>query len=60
MNVRPGGKQPRMRAGWFMRGGMRWRQSMVFEDGPLRGQPKGLREVCLERFGEEAVKGRES
>ena len=24
----------------------------------LKGQPKGLREVCLERFGEDRVKGK--
>ena len=58
MNVRPGGKQPRMRPGWYKRGGARWRQSMVFEDGPLKGQPKGLREVCSERFGVKEVKGK--
>ena len=57
MNVRPGGKQPCMRPGWYRRGGVRWRQSMVFESGPLKGQPKGLREVCRERFGEDRVKG---
>ena len=47
-----------MRNGWYVRGGVRWKQSMVFEDGPLKGQPKGLREVCLERFGEDAVTGK--
>ena len=58
MNVRSGGKQPCMRNGWYVRGGVRWKQSMVFEDGPLKGQPKGLREVCSERFGEDAVTGK--
>jgi len=58
MNVRHGGKQPKMRDGWYRKGGGRWRQSMVFEDGPHQGLPKGLREVCLERFGENAVQGK--
>ena len=30
---------------------------MVFENGPLQGQAKGLRAVCEERFGAEAVRG---
>ena len=30
---------------------------MVFEDGPLKDKPKGLRRVCEERFGVDAVKG---
>ena len=47
-----------MRDGWYVRGGVRWRQAMVFESGPLKGQPKGLREVCMERFGEDAVQGK--
>ena len=57
MNVNPAGKQPLMRSGWYVKGGVRFRQSMVFEGGPLEGQAKGLREVCLERFGEDSIKG---
>ena len=30
---------------------------MVFKDGPNKGQAKGLKQVCLERFGEEAIRG---
>ena len=30
---------------------------MVWENGPLKGKAKGLKAVCSERFGEEAVKG---
>ena len=57
MNVKPGGLQPRMRPGWYMRGGVKIQQSMVFEEGPNEGNAKGLREVCRERFGEDLVKG---
>ena len=32
-------------------------QSMVWQDGPLKGQAKGLRKVCSERFGDSAVAG---
>ena len=49
MNLRPGGKQPRMKDGWF--GGVR--QSMTFpddyEDPALRSQPKGIQQVLEER-----------
>ena len=30
---------------------------MVFMDGPNKGLQKGLRAVCLERFGEQMVTG---
>ena len=53
MNVKPGGKQPKMRAGWFKKGCVRFIQHMVFE-----GLPKGLKQVCLERFGEDMIKGK--
>ena len=33
-------------------------QSMVFESGPHKGLPKGLRQVCFERFGNDAIKGK--
>lgn len=49
MNLRPGGKQPRMKDGWF--GGIQ--QSMTFpddyEDPNLRDQPKGIQQVLEER-----------
>ena len=32
-------------------------QSMIWERGPLKGQAKGLKAVCTERFGPEAVVG---
>ena len=32
MNLNPGGKQPKMRKGWYMKDGVRVEQSMVFED----------------------------
>ena len=60
MNVNPGGKQPKMRPGWFVRNGLRFKQHMVFEGGPYEGQPKGLRQVCKERFGAEAITGKGS
>ena len=30
---------------------------MVFTEGPLKGKAKGLRVVCEERFGADAVRG---
>ena len=33
-------------------------QPMVFPEGPNKGTAKGLRQVCLERFGPAAVKGK--
>ena len=30
---------------------------MVWEDGPLKGLPKGLKQVALERFGEARIRG---
>ena len=33
-------------------------QPMVFPDGPNQGVAKGLKQVCLERFGSEAIKGK--
>ena len=52
-----GGKQPKMRPGWYAMGPMIVKQHMVFPDGPNAGLAKGLRVVCQERFGEEAVQG---
>ena len=54
MNVHPGGKQPIMRPGWYKKGVLKIVQHMVFPDG----RAKGLRAVCLERFGEAAVVGK--
>ena len=47
-----------MRAGWYKRGPLKIKQNMVFLDGPNAGLAKGLRAVCLERFGEDAVQGK--
>ena len=58
MNVHPGGKQAVMRPGWYRRGPLKFKQSMVFEDGPNKGLAKGLRAVCQERFGEGVVLGK--
>ena len=60
MNLILGGKQPLMRPGWYRKEGIpfRIRQAMVFEGGRFEGLAKGLREVCLERFGEEAIRGK--
>ena len=30
---------------------------MIFPDGPFKGKAKGLRQVCLERFGSERIQG---
>ena len=60
MNVNPGGKQPLMRPGWFRRGPLKIKQHMVFLEGPNMGLAKGLRVVCQERFGENAVNGKTS
>ena len=46
-----------MRPGWFKRGPVKFIQHMVFMDGPNKGLQKGLRAVCQERFGEQAVIG---
>ena len=35
LNANPGGQQPKMREGWFLRDGNRGRQSMVFEEGDV-------------------------
>ena len=51
MNLGPGGKQPKMRDGWF--GNPSIPQSMQFPDNyhktEDRGQPKGIRQVLVER-----------
>ena len=57
MNVYPGGKQPLMRSGWYVKNGFRFTQHMVFQDGTKKGMAKGLKAVCEERFGTEKVEG---
>ena len=57
MNVNRAGRQPLMRPGWFIKRNLRFTQHMVFEGGMFAGQAKGLRVVCEERFGADAVKG---
>ena len=51
MNVRPGGKQAKMRNGWFVKDGERVQQPMVFPvDHPsYPGEAKGIKVVLAER-----------
>jgi hypothetical protein len=51
MNLRPGGKQARMRDGWFMWNDEKVAQSMIFPpDHPdFADQPKGMKQVLSER-----------
>ncbi|PPQ84825.1 hypothetical protein CVT24_013261, partial [Panaeolus cyanescens] len=52
MNLKPGGKQPRMRQGWYLdKNGQRVMQDMVFpEDHPdYPNEPKGVKQVLVER-----------
>ncbi|KAF9497594.1 hypothetical protein BDN71DRAFT_1541197 [Pleurotus eryngii] len=51
MNMRPGGKQARLKDGWFMRDGVKVAQKMIFPaDHPnFPDQPKGMKQVLLER-----------
>ena len=59
MNVGIGGKQPIMKDGYFTNAeGIKVSQSMVFKEGPHRGKAKGLKQVCIERFGAESIKGK--
>ena len=53
-----GGKQPHMRPGWYKRNGFRFVQHMVYQGGVHAGMAKGLKAVCEERFGVEAVIGK--
>ena len=57
MNVNSGGKQPLMRPGYYLKDNIRFKQHMVFTGGPKAGQAKGLKVVCEERFGTEAIQG---
>ncbi|KAI0754668.1 hypothetical protein C8Q80DRAFT_1298111 [Daedaleopsis nitida] len=45
INMRPGGKQPRMQDRWYMRNGVKITQSMVFPSNhaTFPNQPKGIR-----------------
>lgn len=51
MNLNPGGKQAKMRDGWFVQGGQKVSQPMVFPaDHPeFPNQPKGAKQVLQER-----------
>lgn len=54
MNLSPGGQQPQMRNGWFITTtGQMITQQMVFDenypDATLRGKPKGIKQILLER-----------
>lgn len=51
MNLRPGGKQARLRNGWYMQDGQRVMQTMIFPaDHPLYpNEPKGMKQVLVER-----------
>ena len=51
MNLHPGGKQARMRDGWFLQNGQRVAQPMVFptDHREFPDQPKGMKQVLQER-----------
>ena len=51
MNLGPGGKQPKMRDGWYFENGVRVPQKMVFAShhGELPGEAKGAKVVLQER-----------
>lgn len=51
MNLHPGGKQAKMRDGWFVRNGQKVVQPMIFAmDHPeFPGEPKGIKQVLQER-----------
>ncbi|KAF0701900.1 hypothetical protein AaE_016253 [Aphanomyces astaci] len=53
MNLNPGGKQPKLRDGWYKDSGGRVAQAMSFPDDhsvpALRGAPKGIKAVLAER-----------
>ena len=55
----PGRKQAIMKDGVFLNAqGERVCQPRVFTEGPFKSQAKGLRQVCIERFGPDSVKGK--
>lgn len=51
MNLNPGGVQPRMRDGWYLRDGERVTQPMNFPSNHSEhpNQPKGIKAVLMER-----------
>ncbi|KAI0669706.1 hypothetical protein C8Q78DRAFT_977503 [Trametes maxima] len=51
MNLRPGGKQARMRDGWYLREGIKVIQKMVFPQDHTKfpDMPKGMKEILEER-----------
>jgi hypothetical protein len=51
MNMKPGGKQARLRDGWYMQGSQKVVQKMVFPpDHPeFPDMPKGMKQVLMER-----------
>ena len=50
MNMNPGGKQPNMRNGWYVKDGIRVSQDMNFSSTHPNhpGQPKGMKQILLE------------
>jgi len=50
MNLRPGGKQARLRSGWYFKDNIKIVQPMIFPpDHPeFSNQPKGMRQVLIE------------
>jgi hypothetical protein len=51
MNLRPGGKQAKLRDGWYMNNGCKVIQKMIFPDNHWEypSQPKGMRQILIER-----------
>jgi len=51
MNMNPGGKQPKLRNGWFMKDTQVVIQEMNFPPSHPKypGQPKGMKQVLIER-----------
>ncbi len=51
MNLKPGGKQARLRRGWFMCGNEKVPQDMVFPHNhpDFPNEPKGMKQVLIER-----------
>ena len=51
MNINPGGKQARMRNGWFISNGIRIEQEMMFSTNHPEhpGEPKGIKTILMER-----------
>ncbi|KJA16237.1 hypothetical protein HYPSUDRAFT_193377 [Hypholoma sublateritium FD-334 SS-4] len=51
MNLRPGGKQARLRDGWFIRNGTVVTQKMIFpsDHKEFPDQPKGMKQILIER-----------